>query len=266
MKMNWEELTALDFPRAAEAAKGVCVVPIGVLEKHGNHLPFGTDGIFAHTIAERVVAQEPAILFPAYYFGQIYEAQHWPGTIALRRKVMFGLLENLCEEIARNGLRKIVLLNGHGGNESFLPFFCQCMLATPRDFTIYLIRLGDYYHHAIDTPEWKAMMQSAFDEHGGEAETSALLALRPELVKMDDVAAPGERLGRQRHLPHVTTSVDWYANFPDHYAGDATHATPEKGRFLIDRFATRIAEIVKAVKDDTVTPALLEEFYARIRH
>jgi len=266
MTMRWEELTAADFPRAAEAARGVCIVPIGVLEKHGNHLPFGTDGLFGQAIADLATTKEPAIVFPVYYFGQIHEAKHWPGAIALRHELMFDLLENLCEEISRNGLHKIVLLNAHGGNESFLPYFCQMMLEKPRDFSLYVIRLADYFHAAIDTPEWKAMMESEFDEHGGEAETSGFMAMYPELVKMAQLTAPGNPLKRQQHIPHVTTSVTWYANFPDHYAGDAIHATPEKGRFLVEHFVDRVAEILKSIKEDTVTSELEAEFWSRVRH
>ena len=65
------------------------------------------------------------------------------------------------------------------------------------------------------------------------------------------------------HLPHVNTGIAWYANYPHHYAGDATHATPEKGNFLLERLAQRLAAIIRAVKEDSVTPALTAEFYQR---
>ncbi len=266
MTWKWEELTAHDFPAAVAAAQHTCLLPIGVLEKHGEHLPLGTDTLNSRAIAEQAVTLEPAILFPWYYFGQIHEAKQWPGAVALRRELLYSLLENLCEEIARNGLRKIVLLNGHGGNESFLSSFVMFLLEKPRPYTVYLIRLQDYYG-VTNSPEWKAQMKSAFDHPAGEAESSLSLAVRPDLVKMQDVSAPGlpqKRLGALGDMAY--NAMFWYADFPDHYAGDATAATAEKGRFLLERHAARVAEIVRAVKADTAAPALQEEYNARCQH
>ena len=263
MTWKWEELTAHDFPAAVAAARQTCVIACGVLEKHGEHLPIGTDTLNARAVAERAIELEPAILFPWFYFGQIHEARHWPGALALRRDVLFALLDDVCEEIARNGLHKIILLNGHGGNESFLDCFSMFQLERPRPYILYNIRLRDY--HAVTTSAgWKAQMQSDFDHHAGEVETSVMLAVRPDLVKMQD-ATPGTRpLGRLGPLGEmVKTPMFWYADYPDHYAGDAAHATIEKGRFLLERYAARVAEIIRTVKADQAAPTLQAEFFAR---
>ncbi len=266
MTWKWEELTAHDFPEAVAKAQRTCIIPIGVLEKHGEHLPFGTDAINSLALAEGAAALEPVIVFPLYYFGQIHEAEQWPGAVALRRDVLFDLLENLCDEIARNGMNKIVLFNGHGGNESWLDSFMQFLLEKPRPYTVYLVRLRDYY--AVETlPEWKAQMQSAFDHHAGEIETSLTLAVRPDLVKMSDVPAPGLPQGRLGPLAGmVKTSMFWYADYPNHYAGDARYATVEKGRFIFDYMVRRLAAIVRAVKNDDITPALTQEYFSRCQH
>src|SRR5690554_4628985 len=123
--MLWEELTAPEFEKAREKAKGVCVVPFGVIEKHGTHLPLGTDMIIARRVAEDLAKEEPVVLFPYYYFGQIFEARHVPGTIAVKPDLLFGLLDEVCDEIARNGFDKIVLLNSHGGNPMLIKYFMQ---------------------------------------------------------------------------------------------------------------------------------------------
>jgi creatinine amidohydrolase len=266
MTWKWEELTAHDFPRAVQTAAGVCVMPIAVLEKHGDHLPLGTDGLVAQALAERAVEHEPAILFPTFYYGQIHEAKQFPGTMAIRGQLIFELLDNLCEEISRNGLKKIVLLNGHGGNNNLLNFFAGSQLERQRDYTVYVIRLEDYMRPVLETPEWKALMQSAFDFHGGEGETSAVMATYPELVKMQDLTAPGVPQQHLAHLPSVLTATWWYADFPEHYAGDATHATAAKGEFLVEGYAQAIARILKAIKADDITPQLEAEFFARSRH
>src|SRR5580698_10632965 len=79
---KWEELTADDFRSGIQQAKETCVLPFGILEKHGPHLPLGTDLLNVRYASLQAVAQEYAVVFPEYYFGQIFEAKHEPGTVA----------------------------------------------------------------------------------------------------------------------------------------------------------------------------------------
>ena len=130
-------------------------------------------------LALRAAQQEYAIVFPPYYFGQIFEAKHQPGTLAYSERLIWDLLQETVDEIARNGVKKIILVNGHGGNNSFLPFFCQSQLARRRDYAVYL------FQPASD-PEASAEIQNlrktTMDMHGGEVETSTMLAHRPQIV------------------------------------------------------------------------------------
>jgi creatinine amidohydrolase len=264
MNLNWDELTAPQFARAVRKTGGVCVVPLGVLEKHGNHLPLGTDVQVVRRIAEAAVARAPALLFPALWAGQIAEARHVAGTIALRHEVYWSLLENLCEEIARNGCRKIILLNGHGGNESWLHFFGMTRLERPRDYTLYVARLGDYMSPALASPAWKKRMQSAFDHHAGEAETSSMLAVRPDRVRLRERGPAAPPRGRLAHLPRILVSgIWWYADYPEHYAGDAAAATADKGEWLLAQWTTTVATMIRAVRGDDVAAALEKEFFRR---
>ena len=75
---RWDELTASDWPRALEQSKGIAILPIGVLEKHGPHAPIGSDLIHAREWAARATKSEYAVVFPDYFYGQIYEARHQP--------------------------------------------------------------------------------------------------------------------------------------------------------------------------------------------
>lgn len=260
--MNWEELTAPDFARAVKKVRGVCVLPVGCIEKHGEHLPLGTDYLFIRALAERAARLEPAVVFPPYYFGSIHEARHQPGTVAVRSRLFIELLENVCEEIARNGLAKIVLLNGHGGNR-FLPHFVRATLERPRPYAAYLVDLADWTPG--DDPRWKRARKARRDYHAGEGETSAMLAVRPELVKLRRAGAPGRSLDRLAHLPSMNLGISWFARFPGHYAGDARAASAAKGRLLLEICARKVAARLKAVKRDRVTAKLLAEFYARSR-
>lgn len=266
MELHWENLTAPEFAKAVEATQGTCVVPLGVIEKHGNHLPLGTDMFTARAVAEAAVQIEPAVIFPPYYLTAIHEAKHQPGTIAIDFRLMFDLLEACCREIARNGLRRIVLLNGHGGNTGFLHCFADMMLERPRDYTLYIIGLGDYHVNPARDPKWKAMLQTEFDHHAGEVETSTMLVVRPDLVKMDAIVDNGQTQDRSGHVAGLKNSITWYAEYPNHYAGNARPATAEKGRYAFEYGAKRVAELIGKAKADTVCQQLTTEFHARSRH
>jgi creatinine amidohydrolase len=263
MVMKWAELTAPDFARAVRRARGVCLVPVGVVEKHGEHLPLGTDFLYGQALAERAAAIEPAVVFPPYYFGQIPEARHQPGTISLSARLMYDLLEEVCAEIARNGLRKVVLLNCHGGNR-YLPHFTKSAVERERDYLLYLIDLASY--SADRDARWQAMRQTSVDGHAGEKETSTMLAVHPELVKLGLLARrPGLPRRRLAALAGAATALDWYADFPDHYMGDGRAGSAEKGRYLLEFHARRVAALIRAIKRDRVTTRLLREYHARSR-
>src|SRR5579875_3457118 len=108
---KWEELTGPDFIRAIEQSQGVCLLPFGIIEKHGPHLPLGTDLINVRYATEQAAQQEYAIIFPPYYFGQIAEAKQQPGTLSYSMKIQLDLLQETTDEMARNGCKKIVIVN-----------------------------------------------------------------------------------------------------------------------------------------------------------
>ncbi|MGZ5438536.1 MAG: creatininase family protein, partial [Candidatus Aminicenantales bacterium] len=182
LSVHYEELTSPDFARAVAQSGGTCIVPLGILEKHGPHLPLGTDLIDCREISLRAAAADYTIVFPAYFVGQIFEAEHQPGTIAYGSRMMLDLLQRTCDELARNGLKKIILVNGHGGNDPFLHFFCQAQLETRRDYVVYLFEPS--YDGATEAKLDK-MRKTTVDGHAGEEETSVMLAHHPELVRLD---------------------------------------------------------------------------------
>ena len=256
--MHWEDLTSLAFAEAVRTAEGVCIVPIGVVEKHGGHMPLGPDFITAHQLAGLATQIVPAVIFPAYYFTQNHEAKHLPGAIAISYRLMYDLLDNVCSEISRNGLKKIVFLNGHGGNSFFLQHFLRASLEKRLDYTLFCIDL----RHYTDAPNWKSMAESGYIlDHAGEWETSLFLALRPDLVHMDAIAGDGKPQGRLAHLDGLNNGINWYANQPDHYHGDATLATAAKGAYLRDHAVQRIAHYLRIVRADTTTAALINKFH-----
>src|SRR6266849_2210798 len=136
---HWEELTAGDFRQGIQNSKGTGWLPFGILEKHGPHLPLGTDLLHVRYASLQAASQEYAVVFPEYYFGQIFEAKHEPGTVAYSMELQLRLLQETADEMARNGCKKLIIINGHGGNEHLLPFFAQAQLDKPRDYVVYVL-------------------------------------------------------------------------------------------------------------------------------
>jgi creatinine amidohydrolase len=258
---RWEELTAGDFRGAIQQAKGVCLLPFGILEKHGPHLPIGTDLINVRYASLEAVQQEYALVFPEYYFGQIFEAKHEPGTIAYSRELQLQLLQETTDEMARNGCKKIIIVNGHGGNEHLLPYFAQSQLAKPHDYVVYVLD-GER-----SLPGGPAKKSTGVDYHAGENETSNTMVSRPDLVHLDRASRESGADQKRLRLPdNVYTGIWWYARFPNHYSGDGAVATKELGEWNMKGYASAIVEAIRAAKADDESIKLQNEFYEKSAH
>ncbi len=259
LSVHYEELTAPQFSLAVEKSGGTCIIPLGIIEKHGAHLPLGTDLISCRETARQAAEKEYSIVFPAYYFGQIFEARPQPGTLAYGERLVYDVLAETCAELARNGIKKIILYNGHGGNNAFLEYFCQTQLALRRDYAVYLFTSTV---NIEEDPEVKKLIRTKLDMHGGERETSVMLAINPSLVHLDQAKTEsGEDQQRLAHLPHVYTGIWWYARFPNHYAGDGSVATAELGRLLLKKDVDELAVMIREVKQDKRVLELQKQFF-----
>jgi creatinine amidohydrolase len=261
--VDWMSITSARWARAVQEADGLCLLPIGCIERHGPHLPVGCDQLTVDEVARRAAEVEPAVVFPSYFFGKIWTARHYTGTFALGRNLILDLLEATLDEIARNGLKKILIVNGHGGNTAMLHFFLRSLLAEPRDYVAYAT--NSYEMDPATEQQWAGMAEGVPGDHADERETSWFMHLRPDLVHMEDLTGPED--GRNRELQKGLLGLDnpagWYARFPTHYSGDATASTPEKGEFLVRAQVERLARHMRAVKADDVTAGLLETFYSQ---
>jgi len=258
---KWEELTAADFRDAIGQSKGVCVLPFGILEKHGPHLPLGTDLLNVRYASLHAVEQEFAVVYPEYYFGQIFEAKHEPGTIAYSREVQLKLLQETTDEMARNGCKKILIVNGHGGNESLIPYFAQSQLEKPHDYVVYAL-MGER-----SRPGGPVKKSTGVDYHAGENETSNTMVSHPDLVHID--RAKQESGADQAHITlpgDVYTGIWWYGRFPDHYSGDGSVARAELGKWNLDGWVASIVEALRAIKADDSSLKLQNEFYEKAKH
>ncbi|GAC1620724.1 MAG: creatininase family protein [Candidatus Acidiferrum sp.] len=258
--VRWEELTAADFREAIQKSRGTCVLPFGILEKHGPHLPLGTDLLDVRYASLQAAEQEFAIVFPQYYFGQIFEAKHEPGTIAYSPGLQLRLLQETTDEMARNGCKKILIVNGHGGNESLLPFFSQSQLERHRDYVVY-VQWGK------ELPKGGPEIKDNLDMHAGESETAAMMISNPALVHMDRAAKESGADQKRVNLPSdVYTGIWWYARFPNHYSGEGALATKELGEFEMKSWIEAISGAIRAVKADDQSLKLQNEFYEKSGH
>jgi len=260
LSVHWEELTASDFREGIHRSQGVCLLPFGIIEKHGPHLPLGTDLLDVRYAALHAAEQEYAVVFPEYYFGQIAEAKHEPGTMAFSRSLQLALLQETTDEMARNGCKKILIVNGHGGNNSLLPFFAQTQLDKPHDYVVYVFDERTPQHGGPPRTD-------KLDMHAGQSETSKMMISHPELVHPDRATSEsGADQARQKIPEDVYTGIWWYTRFPFHYSGEGATATKELGEYQMKWWIDSVVKTIQQVKGDDVSLKLQKEFYEKSMH
>lgn len=255
-----EELTAPDFIRAVNKSSKTCILPIGVMEKHGPHLPLGTDIYLAREYALRAARQDYTVVFPTYYFSQINEARHQPGTIAYSPELIWKILQETLDELNRNGFEKIIIVNGHGGNNAFLNYFGMAQLNEHRKYALYLFQPKG--NNEVESKAEELTQIDKYDSHAGNSETSAMKSIKPDLTHPERA---GQQSGidqdRMKHLDFLYSGIWWYASFPNHYGGDGTKANAEAGELLINERVRQLIEMIKMVKADTTVIELQNQFF-----
>ncbi len=265
--MRWEHLVPKDFKKAIEET-GLCIVPVGSLERHGEHLPFGCDMIVAHTIATRAAEIEPAVVFPPYFLMQVHEAACFSGTVNFPQAFAIEAFGHLLNSIAQNGFKKILVVNGHGGNSHMLDYFSMSRLDEPTNYIFYQTSVSG----ALTEEERKtieALWETDLGGHACEMETSIFMACCPGKTKLE--LAPKEAvkpLKRFKHLHEngVNNALWWYADYPENVVGDPKYASEEKGRIAVEIYTRSLARAIKAVKEDTTAPTPQEEFSNRVKN
>jgi len=202
LPFRYEELTAPDFVKAVEKSSKTCIIPVGVLEKHGPHLPLGTDLFMAREYALRAAGQEYAVVYPWYFFSQINEAKHQPGTIAYSPELIWKVLQETLDELNRNGFGKIIIVNGHGGNNAFLNYFGMAQLSEPRNYLLYWFRPES--NPDVEKKVTELTQPDKYDSHAGNSETSEMAAAHPELTHIDRAGQQdGTDQERMKNLKYV---------------------------------------------------------------
>lgn len=255
--MLLEHMTSPAVKKATENGL-VAVLPIGSIEVHGPHMPTGTDSITAHEIARRAAEKEEAVVLPPLYYGYVPENRHFSGTVSLSAKTLLTLLEEVCDEAARNGFKKILIVNGHGGNNALLRVFMRESLTKKKDYVLY----------AMIEP-WAPINELAAKlsegrtfGHACEIETSIGLHLFGDHIKMGNIKREA-KLGSTGLPKGIETPFDWQAYAVELYVGDPRHATKEKGKILVDKIVEFLADAIKTIKNETKVPQILDEYYKK---
>ncbi|NLO81503.1 MAG: creatininase family protein [Clostridiales bacterium] len=264
--MRWEYMVPTDFRKAVEET-GLCIVPTGSLERHGEHLPFGCDMIISHTVACKAAELEPAVVFPPYFMMQVHEAACFTGTVNFPQAFAIQAFDLLLKSIAANGFKKILVVNGHGGNNHMLDYFAMSRLDEPTDFIFYYTNVGE----ALTDEERnriKGLWETDFGGHACEMETSLFMACCPGKAKLE--YAPRQMVKPLRRFKHlwengVHNALWWYADYPENVVGNASYASEEKGRIVLDIYARALARAIKVVKEDQEAPRLQAEFTKLVR-
>ncbi len=279
--MIWENLREEEFQNAIRESKGLCILPVGCLEKHGQHLPVGTDVIHITEIAKRAAEIETAMVFPTMYFGEKTGAGEFKGTVIFSPELRLQILKETCSEIYRNGFDKILIYNGHGGNQSMISYFSRGVLYEKTPYSVFDYSLGSDFAtpkkllnegYKYLTTEDRKVLQSYNDEkkrfgHADFIETGWVYGTRPETVRLDKVYDESyestHRFDEFNKL-RINTPFSWMANFPNSYEGDMHDGMNERiARAMVDYSVGKLCEVIKFLKNETVSYEYKKEWIAK---
>jgi creatinine amidohydrolase/Fe(II)-dependent formamide hydrolase-like protein len=260
MKKRGYILGELTWPEAEDRFKviDVALLPVGSTEQHGPHLPLDTDAfdaeLLACEVADAFVEPKPLVL-PLISYGVSYHHMDFCGTISISNETLTKLVYEIGMSVAHHGIKKLIIINGHGGNTPSLKNAAQMINRDAHIFT------------CVDTGETSdvdigKIIETPNDAHAGEVETSTALATRPELVDMSKA---------QKFIPDFSSryldfsssrSVEWYTQTEkisqNGVLGDPTKASSEKGVLIWNIMVKNLIGFVSELKDMT-----LDEIYER---
>ena len=243
-------LSELSWPEAKRrfAEVDIALLPVGAIEQHGPHLPVDTDAFDADYLAREVAnrcSRPCPLVLPLVPYGVSYHHEDFPGTIPISPDTLARIVYEIGVAVARSGITKLVIVNGHGGNVPALNFAAQKI---NRDVSIFTcVESGD-----TSDVDICALLDAENDVHAGEIETSTSLANRPHLVKMDR-AVPFVPRFSNRYLDFSSRrSVEWYARTSliseTGVLGDPTRATAQKGHEIWQLVLDNLVRFVEELK------------------
>lgn len=253
----WADLRTTDFA-GLDPARTVAVLPVGATEQHGPHLPLSVDQVLVDGIVARALPQLPpdasVLVLPTQQVGYSPEHVQFPGTLTLPIETVIATWVALGEGVARAGVRKLLLFNSHGGQASLLDIVAR-ELRVRCNLIVYgcswwNLPLGDEVMGLFPADEHR------FGVHAGDMETSLMLALAPDSVRMAQArnfaSASRERAARYPVLGNGRSAkLGWAMQDynPQGAAGNAAAASAEKGQAVLDAAARQLALLLGEIAD-----------------
>jgi creatinine amidohydrolase len=249
----WIDLTTAEFGDI-DRERLIALLPVGATEQHGPHLPLSVDSRIAAALVKRVAdALPPAFplsVLPMLHFGVSPEHADFPGTLSLSAETMLAVLMDVGRSVAAAGIRKLAILNSHGGQPQLLDLAAQKLR---RECRLLVFPLNAYRYWSVE--RHFGAEEAALGIHGGAAETSIMLAIAAETVRRARIAdfpsLAADMAKRFRHLrPYGRLAgFGWQAQDlnPAGAVGNATRADAAKGAALLDEAAAMLAEILHEI-------------------
>lgn len=248
----WSDYTSEAFARL-DRERLIAVLPVGATEQHGPHLPMSTDtatidGIVA-AVVPKLPSDLPVLFLPATPVGKSNEHSRYPGTLTLSAATLMSMWMELGECVARAGVRKLVLFNSHGGQMAVMDIVVRDL----RERFGLMAVAAHWYTLGLPTSMFSPR-ELQHGIHGGDLETSVMLALAPDHVRSDqarDFGSLTETLARENQFLSIanTGKLGWQTQDlnPQGAAGEAHLATADKGRAVIDHVSSRFVELLHEV-------------------
>jgi len=245
--LTWMEIEAM-----ADKENTVIIQPVGSIEQHGPHLPIIVDsaigmGVLGKAL-ENLEKQIPAYSLPCLYYGKSNEHWHFPGTITLSAETLLSVLKEIAASLYRAGFRKLVLLNSHGGQPQIMEIAARDIHQEYGDFLVFPLftwRVPNIAKELLTEQELE------YGIHAGDAETSIMLSLLENQVKMDKAVKeypqnlPQDNLlSMEGKLPFAWVTKELSKSG---VMGDATVASKEKGDRLLTSLAASWVQVIKDI-------------------
>ena len=245
--LSWTDIQAMP-----EKENVVIIQPIGAIEQHGPHLPIIVDSAIAVGILGKALSKLdltiPAYALPPLYYGKSNEHWHFPGTITLSAQTLLAMLTEIAESIYRSGFRKLVLMNAHGGQPQVMEIAARDIHQKYQDFMVFPLFTWRVPHIA---KELLSPKEVELGIHAGDAETSVMLSILPEQVRMEQAVAeyphdlPQESLlSMEGKLPFAWLTQELSQSG---VMGDATVATKEKGDRLLESVSNGWVRVIEDI-------------------
>lgn len=232
-----ETVTMREFEELRHRIRTV-LIPVGSVEEHGLHLPLGTDTFHAVEIARRVASLRDLWVAPPLWYGLCRSTSDHPGTVGLRGTTLRLVLCDLIDSFYTQGMRKVIVLSGHGGGThmAMIVDACEEMMTRHEDLrcaVLSVLELRKCWDDIVETP---------MDSHAGEVETSVIASIMPETVK-------GTSPEEYPCFPEYMIVRDKRRFWPGGVWGNPSKASPEKGRELLERSVKELCRLVDAINE-----------------